>query len=285
MNILVTGANGQLGSELKALAEAYPSYHILFTDKDELDVTDEDKIYKFLKKHAIQCLINCAAYTAVDKAEDNRDDAMLLNATATRYLAEATARVNALMIHISTDYVFDGHGHKPYAEGDTANPKTIYGKTKLDGEIEVIFNAKRAIIIRTSWLYSSHGQNFVRTILNKARAEHSLRVVFDQIGTPTYAADLAKAILDMLPKVPAKVRGEVYNYSNEGIASWYDFAKAIVDMKGVECEISPLLSKEIQTKAVRPHYTVLDKSRIKREYGLVIPHWRDSLARCLELLP
>lgn len=284
MNILVTGANGQLGSELKDLALQYPSFHMVFTDKEELDVTDEEKVYKFLKKNGINCLINCVGYTAVDQAEDHRDDAMLLNATAARYLAAATARVNALMVHVSTDYVFDGHGFRPYSEGDTANPKTIYGKTKLDGEIEVIFNARRAIIIRTSWLYSRYGQNFVKTVLSKAREEHKLRIVFDQIGTPTYAADLAGAILDMIPRVPDKVRGEVYNYSNEGVASWYDFAKAIVDMKDIDCEITPILSKEIQTKALRPHYSVLDKSRIKREYGLVVPHWRDSLERCLALL-
>lgn len=284
MNILVTGSDGQLGSELKDLAPAYPDYHFFFTDKAQLDVTEEEKVYKFLKKNGISCLINCVGYTAVDRAEENRNDAMLLNATATKYMAAATARVGAMMIHVSTDYVFDGHGFKPYSEGDTANPKTIYGKTKLDGEIEVIFNARRAIIIRTSWLYSRHGQNFVKTVLTKARGGNELRVVFDQIGTPTYAADLARSILDIIHQVPAKVRAEVYNYSNEGVASWYDFAKAIVDIKGIDCQITPILSKDIQTAAKRPPYSVLDKSRIKKEYGLVIPHWRESLEKCLALL-
>lgn len=284
MNLLVTGSNGQLGSELKALAVGYPSYRFIFTDKEELDITNAEQVHKFFKKNKVECLVNCAGYTAVENAEEDKDSATLLNATAVRHLAEASAKTGALMIHISTDYVFEGKQFRPYTEGDTANPKTIYGKTKFDGEIEVIFNAKRALIIRTSWLYSSFGQNFVKTVLEKARKENELRVVFDQIGTPTYAADLARAILDVIPKVPLKIRAEVYNFSNEGVASWFDFAKAIIDIKGIDCQVVPILSKDIQTRAIRPHYSVLDKTRIKKDFGLVIPHWRESLGRCLEKL-
>ena len=284
MNILVTGGNGQLGSELKDLSVGYPSYHFIFADKEELDITQVEVVQKFLKKNKVECVINCAGYTAVESAEDNQDRATLVNATAVRYLAEATAKTGALLIHISTDYVFDGKHFRPYTEQDKANPKTVYGKTKFDGEIEVIFNAKRALIIRTSWLYSAHGSNFVKTVIDKAQKDDELRVVFDQTGTPTYAADLARAILDIIPKVPPRIRTEVYNYSHEGVASWYDFAKTIVELRGIDCKITPILSKEIQTKAIRPHYSVLDKSRIKKDFDLVIPHWRDGLIRCLELL-
>jgi dTDP-4-dehydrorhamnose reductase len=282
MIILVTGSNGQLGSEIRDAAIRYPDYQFIYTDRDELDVTDADQVLKFLKKNKVECLINCAGYTAVENAEDDKANATLLNATAPKNMAEATAKVGALMIHISTDYVFEGKQFRPYTEGDTAIPRTIYGKTKLDGEIEVIFNAKRALIFRTSWLYSAHGQNFVKTVIGKAAKGDELRVVFDQIGTPTYAADLARAILDIIPRVSPKVRSEIYNFSNEGVASWYDFARAIVELKGFDCKVTPILSKDIQTKAIRPHYSVLDKSRIKKDYHIAIPHWRESLKLCLE---
>ncbi len=284
MNILVTGSDGQLGSELKDLAVAYPDYTFFFTDKDQLNVTDQEQVHKYLKQHAIKCLINCVGYTSVDGAEEDQVQATLLNATSAKYLAAATSKVGALMIHVSTDYVFDGKQFRPYTEGDTANPKTVYGKTKLDGEIEVIFNAKKALIIRTSWLYSTHGINFVKTVINKAKTEKELRVVFDQVGSPTYAADLARAILDIIPQVPAKIRSEIYNYSNEGVASWFDFAKSIIELKNLDCRVTPILSKDIQTKAQRPHYSLLDKSKIKKDFGIVIPHWRESLKKCVELL-
>ncbi len=284
MNILVTGSDGQLGSELKDLAVAYPDYTFFFTDKEQLDVTDQEQVQRYVKKHAIECLINCAGYTAVEGAEENQAQASLINATSAKFLAVASAKVGALMIHVSTDYVFDGKQFRPYTEGDTANPKTVYGKTKLDGEIEVIFNAKKALIIRTSWLYSTHGINFVKTVINKAQTEEELRVVFDQVGSPTYAADLARTILDVIPRVPAKIRSEIYNYSNEGVASWFDFAKSIIDLKNLDCRVTPILSKDIQTKAQRPHYSLLDKSKIKKDFDIVIPHWRDSLKRCVELL-
>jgi dTDP-4-dehydrorhamnose reductase len=282
MNILVTGSDGQLGSEIRKLAPDYAGYRFFFTDKDELDATNGEAVYKFLKKNGVSCLINCVGYTAVDRAEEDRPGASLLNTTAARTLAEATAKAGAMMVHISTDYVFEGKGFRPYTENDTANPKTIYGKTKLEGEIEVIFNAKKALIIRTSWLYSSYGNNFLKTILEKCGSEKELRVVFDQVGTPTYARDLARAILDILPKVPPKMRAEVYNYSNEGVGSWYDFAKAILEISGINCKLVPVLSKDIKAAAMRPHYSVLDKARIKKDFGLEIPHWRDSLVECMQ---
>ncbi len=284
MIILVTGSNGQLGSEIRELAPAYSDYLFHFTDQDTLDVSDADKVLKYIKKNHIQAVINCAAFTSVDLAEDNKPAAMQANSIGAKNLAEASAKAGALLIHLSTDYVFEGKMHRPYTENDTALPKTIYGKTKLEGEIEVIFNAKQALIIRTSWLYSSHGHNFVKTILKKAAEEKEIRVVYDQISSPTYAGDLATAILDIIPRVPKRLRAEVYNYSNEGVASWYDLAKAIVEIKGLDCRVVPILSKEIQTPAIRPHYTLLHKGRIKNDFGLSIPYWRDSLEKCLEKL-
>ena len=284
MNILVTVSNGQLGSEIRDIAVGYPDFRFFFTDKDQLDITNEEKVMAYLKKNMVDCLINCAGYTNVEKAEEERDAAMLLNARAARHLAIATARTGALLVHVSTDYVFEGKSYRPYTEGDMTNPKTIYGKSKLDGEVEVIINAVRALIIRTSWLYSAHGSNFVKTILRKAAAGDELRVVFDQTGTPTYAADLARAILEIVPRVPPQAKTEIYNYSNEGVASWYDFALAVAEMKGIGCQITPILTKEITSAATRPHYSVLDKSRIKKEFGLTIPHWRDGLARCIQRL-
>ncbi|MBW6496975.1 MAG: dTDP-4-dehydrorhamnose reductase [Bacteroidales bacterium] len=281
MNILITGSEGQLGSEFRELASQHKEHQFFLTDVKELDVTNSEKVHKFMKSNKIECVVNCAGYTQVDKAEDDKGQATLLNSTATKYIAEASAKVGALMVHISTDYVFDGKNFKPYTENDTANPKSIYGKSKLDGEIEVMFNAKRAVIIRTSWLYSSYGHNFVKTILEKGKTEKELKVVFDQIGSPTYARDLAKTILEIIPKVPSKIRGEIYNFSNEGVASWYDFAKAVIEYKGLTCKITPILTKDINQSAQRPLYSVLNKGRIKKDFGVEIPHWRDSLKECL----
>jgi dTDP-4-dehydrorhamnose reductase len=284
MNILITGSNGQLGSEFRDMAPHFKQHQFFLTDIKELDVTDAEKVYKFLKANKIECVVNCAGFTQVDKAENEKAQASLLNSTATKYIAEASSRAGAMMVHISTDYVFEGKNFKPYTENDTANPKSIYGKSKLDGEIEVMFNAKRAIILRTSWLYSSHGHNFVKTILEKAKTEKELKVIFDQIGTPTYARDLAKAILEIIPKVPSKVRGEIYNFSNEGVASWYDLAKAIIEIKGLDCKVLPILTKDFPQVAQRPLYSVLNKERIKKDFGIEIPYWRESLKECLEKL-
>lgn len=284
MNILVTGSNGQLGSEFQELAKEFSQYNFFFTDINDLDISDIEKTGKYLKTNKIEVIVNCAAFTAVDLAETQKPDAMLVNATGVKNLAQMAAKQNALLIHISTDYVFEGKNFRPYTENDTASPKTTYGKTKLDGEIEVIFNAKRALIIRTSWLYSSFGNNFVKTIVSKCASEDQINVVFDQIGNPTYAADLARAILEIIPRVPAKIRTEVYNYSNEGVASWYDFAQAIVDIRKSSCKITPILTKDFPTPALRPHYTVLNKSRIKKDFNIEIPHWRTSLEKCLAKL-
>ncbi len=281
MKILVTGSKGQLGFALQELARSYEKYQFVFVDKDVLDISSAGAVEDFFKQHKPDVLINCAGYTAVDAAEGDVQEAMLVNARGAGILAEAAGSASALMVHISTDYVFDGKGYRPYTERDPANPKTVYGKSKLEGELEVIFNAKRSVIIRTSWLYSRHGHNFMKTVLNKAGTEKFLRVVFDQTGTPTYADDLAAAIMHMLPRVPSRTRGEIYNFSNEGVCSWYDFARAIVDIRGLECKIIPVLSREFKTAAARPHYSVLDKSRIKKDFDLEIPYWRDSLQRCL----
>lgn len=284
MNILITGSDGQLGNEFRQLAPQYKQHQFFFTDLKELDVTNAEKVNKFMKSNKVECVVNCAGYTQVDKAEDDKGQATLLNSTATKYIAEASAKVGAMMVHISTDYVFDGKNYKPYTENDTANPKSIYGKSKLDGEIEVMFNAKRAIIIRTSWLYSSFGHNFVKTILEKAKTEKELKVIYDQVGTPTYARDLAHTILEIIPKVPSKIRGEIYNFSNEGVASWYDFAKAVIEYKGLACKVVPILTKDLAQAAQRPLYSLLNKGRIKKDFGIEIPHWRDSLKECLEKL-
>ncbi len=281
MNILITGSNGQLGSEFRELEKEYTSYKFFFTDLNELDITNAEKTMQFVKSNKIEAAVNCAAFTSVDGAETQKSGATLINATGAKNIANACAKVNALLIHISTDYVFEGRNFKPYTENDTAGPKTTYGKTKLDGEIEVIFNAKRALIFRTSWLYSSYGNNFMKTIFEKAKKEKELKVVYDQVGTPTYAGDLARAILEIIPRVPQKIRTEIYNFSNEGVASWYDFAHAIVRIKNLDCNIEPVLSKEFPTEAVRPHYSVLNKARVKKDFGVSLPHWRDSLEKCL----
>jgi len=284
MNILITGSNGQLGNEFRDLEAHYPKYKFSFTDVDELDIRDGANVLQYLKAHKIEVLINCAAYTQVDKAEEEKPLAMQMNSIGARVLAESCAQTDTLLVHISTDYVFDGKGFKPYTESDNTSPKTIYGKTKLDGEVEIMFSAKRAIIIRTSWLYSSFGHNFVKTILSKCQTDSELKVVFDQVGTPTYARDLAMAILQILPEVPSRVRGEIYNYSNEGVASWYDFARAIVDIKGLKCKVTPVMSAEFKQNAQRPNFSVLSKTKIKKEFGIQIPYWRDSLAECLAKL-
>jgi len=284
MNILITGSNGQLGNEFRDLAAHYPKYKFSFTDVNELDIRDGENVVRYLKAHKIAVLINCAAYTQVDKAEDEKALAIQMNSIGARVLAESCAQTDTLLVHISTDYVFDGKGFKPYTETENTSPKTIYGKTKLDGEVEIMFNAKRAIIIRTSWLYSAYGHNFVKTILSKCQTDSELKVVFDQVGTPTYARDLANAILQILPEVPAKVRGEIYNYSNEGVASWYDFARAILDIKGLKCKIIPVMSGEFKQNAQRPNFSVLNKTKIKKEFGIQIPYWRDSLTECLAKL-
>jgi len=284
MNILITGANGQLGSEIREISPLYTDLHFTFTDIGELDITKKDALEKFFTKNKFDCIINCAGYTAVDKAESETEMAFLLNATAVKNLAEYATKQKALFVHVSTDYVFDGFSYKPYNESDLTNPNSSYGKTKLDGEVEIIFNSEKAIIFRTSWLYSSYGSNFVKTILRASKEKGSLNVVNDQVGTPTYARDLAKAILDIVPVYKPENRFEIYHFSNEGVCSWFDFAKEITEIAGIECKINPIESKDYPLPAVRPFYSVLNKTKIRTQFNVSIPHWKDSLKECLKKL-
>lgn len=280
-NILVTGSNGQLGSEIKELSIEY-KYNFFFTDRDNLDISNEKDIKNFIETNDINTIINCAAHTAVDKAEEDEVNADKINHSAVKYLAKISKEKNIKLIHISTDYVFDGTNHKPYIESDITNPNGVYGRTKLDGEKALQeINPKNSIIIRTSWVYSSYGANFVKTMLRLGKERDSLGVIFDQVGTPTYARDLAKTILDILPKI-INDKVEIYHYSNEGVLSWYDFAKEIMKMAKIHCKINPIETKEYPTPATRPHYSLLNKSKIKEDFGIIIPYWKDSLDECLQ---
>ena len=282
-NILVTGSKGQVGSELQALSSNY-DYTFFFADRDTLDITNKSAIEEFVKANTITSIINAAAYTAVDKAEDDEVNADRVNHLATQYLAEIAKENNIKLIHISTDYVFNGENFKPYCEDDTTNPNGVYGATKLEGEKAMqAVNPKDSIIIRTSWVYSSFGANFVKTMLRLGKERDSLGVIFDQVGTPTYARDLAKAILSILPNIKNDTV-EIYNYSNEGVLSWYDFSKEIMRMAKIECTINPIETKEYPTPAKRPHFSLLNKAKIKKEFHIDIPYWKDSLDECLKTL-
>jgi len=283
LNILVTGSKGQLGSEIEILSSLYP-YTFIFTDKETLDINDEELIKHFIEDNNITTIINCAAYTAVDKAESEIALADTINHLAVQYLAQISKEKNIQLIHISTDYVFDGTNFEPYIETDTTNPQGVYGQTKLDGEKALqAINPKNSIIIRTSWVYSSFGANFVKTMLRLGKEKESLGVIFDQVGTPTYARDLAKTILDILPKIESE-QVDIYNYSNEGVLSWYDFAKEIMSMAQLDCEINPIETKAYPTPAKRPHYSLMNKSKIKSEFNITIPFWKDSLDECLKIV-
>lgn len=323
LNVLITGANGQLGSELKELvSEQYPISdipypHFHFTDRDTLNITDFQSLEIFCKEKNINVIINCAAYTAVDNAENDVLAADTINHLAVKYMAEISKELGIKLIHISTDYVFDGKNYKPYTETDITNPQNEYGKTKLDGENAMIaVNPPNSIIIRTSWVYSSYGTNFVKTMLVLGKEKESLNVIYDQVGTPTYARDLAETILQIVgswgqdignsvestgdriedigssveeenaytipnPQSP-KSNVEIYHYSNEGVASWYDFAKEIMKMAKIKCQINPIETKDYPTLAARPHYSLLNKAKIKKDFGLAIPYWKDSLQACLK---
>ena len=289
-NILVTGAKGQLGSELKELVTtSYPTAEVveanfLFTDKGELDITDKKAVEAFCSKHAVTHIINCAAYTAVDKAETDREAADRINHVAVKHLAQIAKANGISLIHISTDYVYDGKSYRPYTEEDATNPQCVYGVTKLAGEEAMQeINPANSIIIRTSWVYSSYGNNFVKTMLRLGKERESLGVIFDQVGTPTYAKDLAQTILDIIPQIKND-KVEIYHYSNEGVLSWYDFSKEIMRMAKLECQINPIETKEYPTPAKRPHYSLLNKTKIKKEFGIEIPYWKDSLDKCLKVL-
>lgn len=270
--LLVTGANGQLGNELRLLL----GDNAVYVGRSELDITDEAAVCKLLDAQNFDFVINCAAYTAVDKAEDDFEAADRINRFGPALLAKYGRRI----IQVSTDYVFDGTSHLPYKEEDAANPTSVYGSTKLAGEKAVLEEAETAVIIRTAWLYSSFGANFVKTMRRLGAERDSLGVIFDQIGTPTYAADLAAAIVALLPQVKAGMK-EVYHYSNEGVASWYDFAEAIMRESRLACAVRPLETCEYPTRATRPAYSVLNKAKIRRDFGIAIPHWMDGLKRCI----
>ncbi|MBQ7157120.1 MAG: dTDP-4-dehydrorhamnose reductase [Bacteroidaceae bacterium] len=290
MNILITGCNGQLGHEMQLLAKQNKQHQYFLTDivipegldGYILDATNKDDVASFVEAHDIDCIVNCAAYTAVDKAESDKALCEKINSTAPGILAEVIGKRGGSMIHVSTDYVFDGTNSRPYTEEQATCPNTVYGVTKLAGEQNVLKGCKQSMIIRTAWLYSIYGNNFVKTMLRLGKEKSELGVIFDQIGTPTYARDLAVAIMTAVNKgiVPG-----VYHFSNEGVISWYDFTKAIHRIAGIKtCKVRPLHTEEYPTPAARPHYSVLDKTKIKKTFGIEIPYWEDSLAECIGLL-
>lgn len=286
MNILVTGANGQLGNCLRNAVEQGSKDHYIFTDVAELDITDAAAVSKMVKDNDVNMIVNCAAYTNVDKAEDDADFAEILNAVAPRNLAEALKPVDGTLIHVSTDYVFGGNaGNTPRAENEPANPTGVYGLTKLHGEQQIEATGVRALTFRTAWLYSEYGKNFVKTMLSLTSTKPELKVVFDQAGTPTYAQDLADAIFHIIENRKFQGNEGVYHYSDEGVCSWYDFTKMIAEIAGnTACDIQPCHSDEFPSKVIRPSYSVLDKTRFKNTFGLKIPYWTDSLKTCIKNL-
>ena len=279
MNILITGCNGQLGNEMQLLEKENPQHTFFNTDVAELDITDLKAIESFVEENQIDGIVNCAAYTAVDKAEENEALCDLLNHVAPGYLAAAIQKRGGWMIQVSTDYVFDGTNHRPYVETDPVCPNSVYGRTKLAGEEAVLQACTNAMIIRTAWLYSTFGNNFVKTMIRLGKERPELGVIFDQIGTPTYARDLAVAIMTAIKQ---GIHAGVYHFSNEGVISWFDFTKAIHRISGITtCHVRPLHTSEYPTPAARPHYSVLDKTKIKQVYHLEIPYWEESLAECI----
>lgn len=281
--ILVTGANGQLGSELRKLSNTFP-FHFIFTDVEQLNITDKEACKEFIQTNNCSYIINCAAYTAVDKAETDKEIAFKLNAEAVRNLAQACKENDSFFFHISTDYVFDGKNYQPYKEGDKINPQSEYGRTKVAGE-NFALEYSKSLVIRTAWLYSEFGNNFVKTMVRLGKEKESLNVVFDQVGTPTLAFDLAHTILEIISKIETKEKefvSGIYHYSNEGVCSWFDFATAIMTTKKLNCKVHPIETKDYPTPAQRPHFSVLNKAKIKNTYGIDIPHWLVSLEKTLE---
>lgn len=282
MNILVTGANGQLGREMRC-ASASSAHHYLFTDIAELDITDREAVRRMVSEQKIQAIVNCAAYTNVDKAEDDCATADLINNKAVENLALAAKEMNATLIHISTDYVFKGNQCIPCREDWETDPLGVYGITKLAGEQSILRAGCPYLIFRTAWLYSPYGKNFVKTMQKLTTEKDSLSVVFDQVGTPTYAADLARLIVYVIESGQLHKQG-IYHFSNEGVCSWYDFAKEICALSGNTCDIRPCHSDEFPSKVKRPHFSVLDKAKVKETFGVTVPYWRDSLIKCINEL-
>ena len=285
MRVLITGSNGQLGSEIKELASDYENLECVFKDLPELDICDAEVLNTFIIDQHINAVINCAGYTAVDKAEEEALIAQKVNSEGVLNLANALKKVDGKLIHISTDYVFDGNHSQPYKESDPVSPIGVYGQTKRAGELVVLNSSIDAIVIRTSWLYSVYGNNFVKTMLRLGNEKKSIQVVSDQKGTPTFAKDLAKTCLDILSDASStniSKKGSLYHYSNEGVTSWYNFATAIMEIGNIDCKVIPIETKDYPTQARRPMYSVLDKSKIKSDFKVTIPHWRDSLANCIK---
>ena len=284
VHVLVTGSNGQLGNELQRLAMYDGAIQYTFVDADEMDLTRPDDIHEYFSQKQFDFIVNTAAYTDVDGAESNEDLAFAVNERAVAHLGEICLKSKTRLIHISTDYVFDGHAYRPLDESAEPNPLSVYGRSKLGGEKAVLSMLPDAYIVRTSWLYSSFGKNFVKTILRLAAERESLNVVADQVGSPTYARDLGQAITEMVVAIASgRVDAPgIYHYANEGVASWYDVASAIVRHKGFSCKINPIRTEEYPMKAQRPHYSVLDKRKISATFSLVIPNWYESLVECLQ---
>ena len=281
-NILITGANGQLGSEIRVASAQFPQFRFFFTDVTELDICNREAVHAYMAENHMDGIVNCAAYTAVDKAEDDAETCYRINRDAVKNLAEAAREYKLDIIHVSTDYVFDGKSYLPYTEVMPVNPSSVYGKSKLEGERILMEICPEAVIVRTSWLYSSFGNNFVKTMLRLGQERDKLNVIFDQVGTPTYAADLAVALLSIL--AAGKPAAGIYHYSNEGVCSWYDFTRSIHRLAGISCDLVPIESKEYPVRTPRPHFSVLNKAKIKQTYGTEIPHWEDSLEKCIRLL-
>jgi dTDP-4-dehydrorhamnose reductase len=280
--ILITGSNGQLGNEMQQAAVRFPDFNYIYTDVAELDICDKGALDAFVKANNVNVIVNCAAYTAVDKAEDDVELCYKINRDAVRNIAEVATKNKVKVVHVSTDYVFDGTNYLPYTEDMPVCPATVYGKSKLEGEQDLLENCKESVILRTAWLYSSFGNNFVKTMMKLGVERDSLGVIFDQVGTPTYAADLADAILQLLSNktfVPG-----IYHFSDEGVCSWYDFTKTIHRMANITCDVKPIETKDYPALTPRPHFSVLNKGKIKSTYGISIPHWEASLEKCIQLL-
>ncbi len=285
--ILITGANGQLGNEIRVISALFPQFQFIFTDIDTLDLCNKEEVDYFVGSNSFGYIVNCAAYTAVDRAEDDEETAYTVNRDAVMHLAQSAQKIGAKIIHISTDYVFDGKASVPYRETDTTHPQSVYGKSKLAGEEILKKYCPESIIIRTAWLYSSFGNNFVKTMIRLGKEKDSLNVVYDQKGTPTYAADLALTIMEIISWVEKKENLPIgiYHYSNAGETNWYDFALKIHELAGITtCRVSPVTTEEYPVKASRPQYSVLDKHKIQQTFQLTIPHWEESLKKCITIL-
>ena len=280
--ILITGSHGQLGNEMQQAATRFPAFRFIYTDVEDLDICDKAALDAFVKANAVNVIVNCAAYTAVDKAEDDVELCYKINAEAVRNIGEVAHQNGLKVVHVSTDYVFDGTNYVPYSEDQAVSPNTVYGKSKLAGEQALMETCEQAVILRTAWLYSSFGNNFVKTMIKLGTERDSLNVIFDQIGTPTYAADLADTILKILSH--ETFTPGMYHFSDEGVCSWYDFTKTIHRIAGISCDVRPIETKDYPARTPRPHYSVLNKAKIKTTYGIVIPHWEESLERCMKIL-